>query len=43
MVIDRIDDPEPSLSTVDVTFPYSSSLAACLHDELFTHRSPAGV
>jgi hypothetical protein len=40
--IDRVDDPEPSPSTVDVTFPYSSSLAACLHDELFTHRSRVG-
>jgi hypothetical protein len=40
--IDRIDDPDPSLSTVDLTFPCSSSLAACLHDELFTHRSRTG-
>jgi hypothetical protein len=28
-----------SLTSVDLTFPFSSSLAACLHDELFTHRS----
>jgi hypothetical protein len=40
--IDRVDSPDPSVSTVDLTFPYSSSLAACLHDELFTHRSRVG-
>jgi len=42
VAMDRVDDPDPSLSSVDLTFPYSSSLAACLHDELFTHRSRTG-
>jgi hypothetical protein len=37
--VDRLDESSRNLSTVDLTFPYSSSLAACLHDELFTHRS----
>lgn len=27
------------LSSVDLAFPFTSSLAASLHDELFTHRS----
>jgi hypothetical protein len=35
---DRVDDAERSLSPVDLTFPFSSNLAACLQDELFTHR-----
>ena len=30
------------LSSVDLVFPVTSSLAASLHDELFTHRSVAG-
>ena len=42
---DRDADPDPrstlELSSVDLVFPYSSSLAASLHDELFTHRSSA--
>ena len=42
---DRDADPDPrstlDLSSVDLVFPSSSSLAASLHDELFTHRSSA--
>ena len=30
------------MSSVDLIFPYSSTLAASLHDELFTHRSVSG-
>jgi hypothetical protein len=40
--IDRVDSLDRSLPTVDLTFPYSASLAACLRDELFTHRSQIG-
>jgi hypothetical protein len=30
-------------SDLDLLFPSRDSLAVSLHDELFTHRSPAGV
>jgi hypothetical protein len=36
---DRVEELDRSLTSVDLTFPFSSSLAACLHDELFTHRT----
>ncbi len=29
----------PEMSSLDLIFPFSSTLAASLHDELFTHRS----
>ncbi len=32
----------PEMSSVDLIFPYTSTLAASLHDELFTHRSVSG-
>lgn len=41
------DDPEPVVvarpSEIDLLFPDHDRLAVSLHDELFTHRSPAGV
>jgi len=42
-----VDDPEPVVvrrpSEIDLLFPDHDRLAVSLHDELFTHRSPAGV
>ena len=39
---DRKGAAHPQLSSVDLVFPFTSSLAASLHDELFTHRTVSG-
>jgi hypothetical protein len=36
---DRVGRGDRELSTVDLVFPFTASLADCLHDELFTHRT----
>jgi hypothetical protein len=37
--VDRVVSGERELSSVDLSFPYTASLADSLHDELFTHRT----
>lgn len=37
--VDREPPADRELSSVDLSFPFTASLADCLHDELFTHRT----
>jgi hypothetical protein len=38
-IFDRAPSVDRALSTVDLAFPFTASLADSLHDELFTHRT----